>query len=564
MDRPLWAPDWSEGATNVRGSPLPPILCPMGETRVDLLHLLEDLRDAYPESLEDTILTEIVANSLDSGARLIRVWTDPASATMTVVDDGEGMSRQALTRYHDLAATSKRRGRSIGFAGVGIKLGLLVSVEVVTEARRTRTHLATSWRLANRSRAPWRWIEPPGLLNGPGTAVRLYLSNPLSPLLEPGRVEEILLRHYQPLLDPSLDPVLSAHYPEGVAFQVNGRTIPRSAPGPGRVVVTIRLGRQRKPSGLGYLVRDPRLAEEERGIAVSTLGKVIKRGWDWLGLTPSPGAAVGGLIEVPALAEALTLNKADFLRTGARGATFLTYRKAIQEVVGSQLAEWGPDAKGESGRQRRTRPLERDLQSVLLDLSKEFPLLATLVERQAGGQKRLPLGGPQVAASLGPLGLEAEPKTGLEGVPGAGGDPGADPDPDWSPDGSSGEGAGGDQGVSGAGENVEPVPGTSGLTASLEESSLPGRRRSRKQGQYGLRIRFDERPEDPELGRLIESTVWVNAAHPAYLRAVSSRSEGYHLALTVGMTLASLAVEPERARTFVTSFLARWGEASRS
>ena len=40
----------------------------MGETRVDLQHLLEDLRDAYPGALEETILTEIVANALDSGA----------------------------------------------------------------------------------------------------------------------------------------------------------------------------------------------------------------------------------------------------------------------------------------------------------------------------------------------------------------------------------------------------------------------------------------------------------------------------------------------------------------
>jgi hypothetical protein len=37
----------------------------MGETRVDLLHLFGDLRDAYPGSLEETVLTEIVANSLD-------------------------------------------------------------------------------------------------------------------------------------------------------------------------------------------------------------------------------------------------------------------------------------------------------------------------------------------------------------------------------------------------------------------------------------------------------------------------------------------------------------------
>jgi DNA gyrase/topoisomerase IV subunit B len=149
----------------------------MGETRVDLLHLLEDLRDAYPGSLEETILTEIVANSLDSGASEIVVRTDPVSRTLTVTDNGRGMSRQALSRYHDLAATSKRRGASIGFAGVGIKLGLLISEEVHTETRRVRSHLATSWRLTTKNRAPWRWIDPPGLQEGPGTTVRLYLAN---------------------------------------------------------------------------------------------------------------------------------------------------------------------------------------------------------------------------------------------------------------------------------------------------------------------------------------------------------------------------------------------------
>ncbi|MDP2957774.1 MAG: ATP-binding protein [Longimicrobiales bacterium] len=521
----------------------------MGETRVDLLHLLEDLRDAYPGSIEETILTEIVANSLDSGARRIRAWADPASATLTVVDDGAGMSRQALTRYHDLAATGKRKGRSIGFAGVGIKLGLLVSAEVVTEARRVRTHLATSWRLASRSRAPWRWVEPAGLLDRPGTAVRLYLSNALSPLLEPGRVEEILLRNFQPLLDPDLDSMLAGFYPHGVTFEVNGRALPRSAPGPGRVKVTVRLGRQRKPTGLGYLVRDPNLAEDETGIAVSTLGKVIKRGWDWLGLAPAPGVAVGGLIEVPALAEALTLNKADFIRTGARGATFLAYRKAMQEVVGGQLADWGTEPKGEPGRQRRTRPLERDLQGVLLDLSAEFPLLATLVERQTGGQKGLPFGGLRVAASRGAQEMETPGGSAHVGSP--------DPVQGGAPE---------DSALLEASDGVWAPQGASlgsARSAALDETFLPGGRRTRKPGHYGLRIRFEERPEHTELGRLIESTVWVNAAHPAYLRASASRSEGYHLAVTVAMALAPLAVEPERAHGFVTAFLARWGDASR-
>ena len=103
------------------------MLPPMGQTRVDLQHLLEDLRDAYPDAIEETILSEIVANALDSGATSVRVLTDPSEKTVVVVDDGCGMGRRELARYHDLAASTKTRGEGIGFAGVGIKLGLLVA-----------------------------------------------------------------------------------------------------------------------------------------------------------------------------------------------------------------------------------------------------------------------------------------------------------------------------------------------------------------------------------------------------------------------------------------------------
>jgi hypothetical protein len=48
----------------------------VGETRVDLLHLLEDLRDAYPGAAEETILTEMVANAIDSGAAVLTFTAD--------------------------------------------------------------------------------------------------------------------------------------------------------------------------------------------------------------------------------------------------------------------------------------------------------------------------------------------------------------------------------------------------------------------------------------------------------------------------------------------------------
>jgi hypothetical protein len=55
--------------------------------------------------------------------------------------------------------------------------------------------------------------------------------------------------------------------------------------------------------------------------------------------------------------------------------------------------------------------------------------------------------------------------------------------------------------------------------------------------------------------------VWVNDAHPAHRRAAASRSEGYHLALSVAMALADVAVGAAEASAFITEFLASWGES---
>ncbi|MBI1845923.1 MAG: ATP-binding protein, partial [Candidatus Rokubacteria bacterium] len=303
----------------------------MGETRVDLLHLLEDLRDAYPGSTEETILVEIVANALDSGAAHITVAADATAATLTIADDGAGMRRRDLARYHDIASSTKVRGAGIGFAGVGIKVALLVCDDVVTETRRGKHHVASTWRLASRQKAPWRWVPPPGLVTGHGTAIRLTPTNRLSPLLDAGFVEGTLLRNFQPLFEPALADVLRPHYPRGISFVVNGRPIPPLRPRTQETAsLAIRMARKRKPAGAGYLIRDAMaLPEDARGVAVSTFGKIIKRGWDWLGVTPATPERIGGLIEAPALAESLTLNKADFIRSGPRGATYLAYRKAL-------------------------------------------------------------------------------------------------------------------------------------------------------------------------------------------------------------------------------------------
>jgi hypothetical protein len=72
-------------------------------------------------------------------------------------------------------------------------------------------------------------------------------------------------------------------------------------------------------------------------------------------------------------------------------------------------------------------------------------------------------------------------------------------------------------------------------------------------------VQFESRPAESELGRLVDSTIWINDAHPAYTRAVQSRSLGYHTAIAVVLALAPLAVEARDEHTFITQFLAHWG-----
>jgi hypothetical protein len=327
------------------------------------------------------------------------------------------------------------------------------------------------------------------------------------------------------------------------------------------VPIAIRLGRRRNPSALGYLEQNASARPDREGIAISTFGKVIKRGWDWLGLTPTGHGRITGLIEAPDLAACLTLSKNDFIRSGARGATYLAFRKAIQEVVSRQLAAWGDRHDEPPPRMAR---LERDLERVLEDLAEDFPLLRSLVDRRAGGQKRLPMpgrGSERVPAPLfanvpaGDEASDARAGSGARGGSAVSEEPATstpEPSVPSSPRPESGQGQP---------REGEPVTLDEGHThahaaAAGALDTIAGRRRP---ARYGLLVQFESRPGELELGRLVDSTIWINDAHPAYTRAVGSRSLGYHTALTLALALAPLAVEPSQEHSFLTQFLAQWG-----
>ena len=74
-----------------------------------------------------------------------------------------------------------------------------------------------------------------------------------------------------------------------------------------------------------------------------------------------------------------------------------------------------------------------------------------------------------------------------------------------------------------------------------------------------LTIAFTDAPGRSEMGWLVESTLWVNRAHPAYRRAARRGWEAYHVIVTVAAVLAG-HVEPGRPpQEFMSRFLSLWG-----
>ena len=104
----------------------------------------------------------------------------------------------------------------------------------------------------------------------------------------------------------------------------------------------VRQGKKRKLLGIGFLLKTSgELPEERWGLAVSTYGKVIKRGWEWLGITPKNPNHLAGVVELPGLVDCLTTNKCDFMRDPNSLQKYYKYRRAVQDAVAGVLEQLG-------------------------------------------------------------------------------------------------------------------------------------------------------------------------------------------------------------------------------
>lgn len=494
---------------------------------VNFKHFIRDQIELYPFTADEAALVELIANSLDAKSTRMDINFDKEERVFQLADNGSGMNKRGFRQYHDFAMSLKRRGEGIGFAGLGAKLALWISEKVETETRSAAFSGCSEWAFEGNDLV-WREV-PKKTVYGNGTKTTFYLKRGNYPILKKPELERIIRKHYYPLLDPYLSTiyVMGGIYLKPVEFYINGARLDFDDPYPEEHVESketffLKKGRRRSAAGIGYFVlaKAP-LQEELYGIGICSYGKVITR--DFFGIFPRDATRVSGYVEAPYLSRIITTTKSDFIKTGAEGQRYYTFRREMQKRFRDWLEKLGNIEKKSA-----TAPNGANLEKLIGAILGKLPELSTIFAA------RIPQDVPVVDGEEGttsPAARKPQSRNGKE--------PGAE----------SGETLPFDL------DEEEKLP--SKVAEQGAEYSTTRRRNVR----LGPKVGWLEAPEDPRLSWVDGDTVVINSGHKAFKKAHREGFSLYHYLLAVGTALVreSAPATPEDTLGRVARFFESWG-----
>jgi len=182
------------------------------DMEVDSGHLLEDLKDMY-DSPTEMVTCEAAGNALEAPSTTLEthLGEDSGGRYVLFVNNGPAMSNNDFENYHRIARSSKRKGSSLGWAGIGAKLylGAWDKSRIVTESSDGRTTLASVMFMED-GKAKWDHVEP--TRKQAGTSYKVYLKPEHHEDLSTC-IGEILLRNYNTAIR------------NGLAVHIDGRRL---------------------------------------------------------------------------------------------------------------------------------------------------------------------------------------------------------------------------------------------------------------------------------------------------------------------------------------------------
>jgi hypothetical protein len=415
------------------------------------------------------------------------------------------MTPWEFREYHNIASLTRRRGEGIGFAGVGAKIFLERAEYTLTETKFRTFQCATNWAFREKS-LEYEPIQSPNKIPYPtGTYVEVKLKdrediNKLTPQF----VKETLQKQYNAILMGLYNIRTVAINEERVEpWQVAADELEE------RKDLNFRFGGHHIR---GFLIKARReLPDEFQGPFIVVYGKTVKQCWfrqypDLLMIK-----TFYGLILADYLINILTTSKSDFELTS------MLWKK-FHGKMGRVLSEWlnkiGARLRPPTvptDLDRMSRELERSINDVLR--LPEFTDLANtifqnIMRRTVGiRSERGEFAGTEVEGSQRTTGI-------LDGLSEGGG--------------------------------IDMIGEEEGTGIIEDESGATPIERVRRRVKGGIRIGYDDRPEDPSEGwvgvdpQTQRNAIIINKGHPAWkvaegltLQAHAEHVRVYHVLRSV-------------------------------
>lgn len=514
------------------------------ESSVNYKNLIEDLVQMYPDEVSEVIVSELVANSLDSGADRIEISINSDENSLVVHDNGKGMSKSQFNQYHDFAAGLKRKGNSIGFAGVGAKISFNIACRVKTETRSRNFSGGSDWYFDSREKLVWQDIRPEVIPEDQtGTRVEVCFSSSSDfPYDSKEKLADLIRHHYFPLLDRRFLGFYETlgFYSGRTRFVINGETLPTtrtedeySLKKTKDIYPTKRNG---NPIGFGFFgLADENypISENRCGVSLCTYGKVIKS--DFLRQYPGQyGPRILGVVEIPELIKFLNTSKSDFNRPRGQGRAL----EGLLDLVRRDFKEW-LEGIGVTGVERsedaaEIAKIEREIQKIVSDV----PELAEFIGLPNRGRKKT---------------LAQNDRGGIQGrfEPWMDMTDSADSGSSRSKVVEEGNGSGTSETRSG-----KPL-----LAEGGEERAESVSRKVRT----GPKIAFSPRPDQVELAWIEGNSIIINSGHPSYERAKANpTSRVLHNLFSIGSAVQKFILLDENREpdlTFLDKMMTAWGQS---
>ena len=502
------------------------------ESTVNFQNLIRDLADMYPQEVDEVVLIELIANSLDAKATRISIDYKPSNNVLVIIDNGQGMSPDQFTQYHDFAARLKLRGTGgIGFAGLGAKISFNAANRVITETISQSFSIGSNWHLEANGRLFWDEIQVTNL-TGHGTRVEVHFRNDITPsYLTTDDLIKLVQRNYLLLLDATFLNLYQhlGFYSDRLRFVINGQEY-------SPIDIAHEFIQEAKKdlflknfhgeiNGFGLLglaSDDYPLGENIGGVLLCTHGKVIRA--DLFNQFPGTyGPRIFGVVEVPEFINFITTSKTDFNRRQGRNREFEKLYAPLRQNFKDWLTGLGIQ-QSEPQNLSEAAKLERELRKI----AESVPELSEFFGYRNRTNVLQPKDDGKTIADL------------HEGI---------------EPTFPEGEGTR-------SHHPGPPEPGDKPGTALIEKGGQQRATPITRRGRRGPRISFESRPDQINLAWVDGNTVVINTGHPSYKKAnSSSTSRTTHSIFAIAIAIQRFVADPETSGDLmlVDRMLSAWG-----